>query len=145
MNVEIVSLKHLPPAFAELRAASDAEGYDFMARLALYWADGAYRGDRQASLRAAYVDGDLAGLGAQALDDYDVSPNHRRIRHFYVLPQYRRHGVGRKLALALMEDALALAPRLHLRATHDFSTAFWDSLGFTRVEHESRTHEMVRP
>jgi GNAT superfamily N-acetyltransferase len=144
MSVEIVSLEDLPETFATLRAAADTEGYDFMERLQQNWSNGAYRRDLGATLRAAYVDGDLAGLGAQALDEYDVSPDHRRIRHFYVLPKYRRDGVGRALAQALIDDALALSPRLHLRATHEVSLAFWDALGFSRVSHENRTHEMVR-
>jgi ribosomal protein S18 acetylase RimI-like enzyme len=62
-----------------------------------------------------------------------------------VLPRYRRRGVGRGLAMRLIEDGFARAPRLHLRATHALSIAFWDALGFARIAHESRTHEMVRP
>lgn len=146
MSLEVVNLRDaLPPQFEPLRARAEAEGYFFLNRLAQRWSDGAYEGDRNASLRAVLDSDAMVAVGAQTADEYDPHPDHRRVRHFYVSPAYRRHGVGRRLAEALTSDAFALAPRLHLRATHALSTAFWDAMGFERVNRPDRTHAKVRP
>lgn len=146
MSFELVDLRaDLPARFAELRASAETEGYLFLNRLAQRWREGAYDGDRHATLRAALDNGALVAIGAQTADEYDPHPDHRRIRHFYVSPDFRRHGLGRRLAEALTQDAFARAPRLHLRATHALSTAFWDAMGFERVTRTDRTHVKVRP
>jgi GNAT superfamily N-acetyltransferase len=146
MSLEVVDLRdRLPPQFETLRARAEAEGYLFLNRLAQRWSDGAYEGDTRASLCAVF-DGDaIVAIGAQTADEYDPHPDHRRVRHFFVSPDYRRHGVGRKLAEALTRNAFALAPRLHVRATHALSTTFWDAMGFERVVRTDRTHLKVRP
>lgn len=140
----IAQLHDLPTAFAPLRRRAEAEGFAFLTRLADRWRDGRYDDDAHATLRASFEGAALVAIGAQTFDEYDPAPAHRRIRHFYVNPDHRRTGVGRALAAALIEDAFALAPRLHLRATHALSTAFWDALGFQRVDRSDRSHEMVR-
>ena len=94
---------------------------------------------------AVFSDGALTAIGAQTFDEYDPSPDHRRIRHFYVAPASRRAGVGRALAGALIQEALHLAPYVHLRATHAVSTAFWDAMGFARTpDRADRTHRLAR-
>jgi GNAT superfamily N-acetyltransferase len=101
--------------------------------------------DALATVWGAFAEGALIAIGAQTYDEYDPSPQHRRIRHFYVRPDHRRGGVGRALAVKLIEDAHAIAPLLRLRAMRVHSVAFWESVGFTRVEgREDRTHEMNR-
>ena len=134
----------LPETYDRLASAAAAEGFDFLARLRKRWNDSAYDSDRDASVFGGFVDGDLQAIGAQTCDEHDPDPMHRRIRHFYVHPAVRRAGVGRTLATALIQQAFQLAPRLHLRATHPLSTAFWDAMGFARVDHPTRTHVMLR-
>ncbi len=139
----------LPDAVDTLIAAANAEGFDFVERLRARWRDGAYHdgvnpADKDASVFAAFVEGELRAIGAQTHDSYDPAPSHRRLRHFYVRPTARRAGVGRALATALIQDAFNIAPRLHLRATHALSTAFWDAMGFTRVDHPTRSHQLLR-
>jgi GNAT superfamily N-acetyltransferase len=134
----------LPSQFETLRTQAEAEGFSFLNRLTLRWRDGAYEGDARATLFGGYDENVLIAIGAQTADEYDPHPDHRRLRHFYVLPSARRHGAGRVLADALAAAAFRLAPRLHLRATHTDSIAFWDSMGFTRVSRADRTHEKVR-
>lgn len=145
MTISIARLHELPPDFAALRAQATAEGFAFLNRLNEHWRGGAYGGDSGAGLFAAFDDAALVAIGAHTPDYYDPSPTHRRIRHFYVAPRARCQGVGRALANAIMQDALAQAPRLHLRAAHDASTAFWDAMGFSRVARADRTHEKCRP
>ena len=137
-------LIELPAGFDSLREEAEREGYRFLDRLVERWSGDAYREDRQATLWAMVTAHAIQAIGAQTEDEYDPSPAHRRIRHFYVAPSFRRSGVGRTLARHLIDHALNLAPRLHLRATHALSTAFWDALGFQRVQRADRSHELVR-
>lgn len=150
MSVQIVRCgAALPDGMDALVAAAHAEGYGFVDRLRQRWRDGAYHDgehapDADATVFAGFVDGDLRAIGAQTLDSLDPSPAHRRMRHVYVHPDARRAGVGRALAGALIHEGFQHAPRLHLRATHDLSRAFWDAMGFTRVDHPTRTHVLLR-
>lgn len=134
----------LPETFPQLQAAAKAEGFDFLDRLAARWNGDAYLQDRDASVFCVFADDDVVAIGAQTFDEYEPSPERRRIRHFYVRPDLRRAGVGRALAGALVQQAFALAPVLTLRATHDVSRAFWEAVGFVRVQHSTRSHEMRR-
>lgn len=135
---------HLPPDFEALREASLAEDCKFLNRLERQWRCGRYDNDALATVRIVHSDNVTLGLGAQTYDEYDPAPDHRRMRHFYVLPSARRRGVARQLARALIEDAFACALRLRLRATNAVSTAFWDAIGFWRIEADRSTHEMRR-
>ncbi len=145
MSFELRRLGALPADFSALADAARQEEYEFVQRLGARWDGVRYMDDALATVWGAFADGALIAIGAQTYDEYDPSPLHRRIRHFYVRPYRRRGGVGRALAAKLIEDAHKLAPLLHLRATHELSTAFWDGVGFARVVgREDRTHVMVR-
>jgi GNAT superfamily N-acetyltransferase len=144
VSLEPKRVRNLPDDFGALRGEAASEGFGFLDRLTERWRDGGYCGDAQASLWVVQANGGLIAVGAQTEDEYDPSPLHRRIRHFYVLPQMRRQGVGRTLAHRLIDDGFDLAPRLHLRATHALSTAFWEAVGFQRVGHIHRSHELRR-
>lgn len=145
MGAQIVRFEDLPSEFADLQAIAIAEGHTFLERLPQRWHNGQYLDDPNAAVMGAWIAGELAAIGAQTTDEYDPHPDHRRIRHFYVLPQHRRDGLGRSLASSLLQEALHLAPIVHLRATYAASIAFWDAVGFTRVlDRPDRTHRMTR-
>jgi GNAT superfamily N-acetyltransferase len=150
VNVQIVRCGAvLPDGFDRLAIAARTEGFDFVDRLGARWKDGAYDDgdnmpDPDASVFAAFEGGALRAIGAQTHDSHDPERSCRRLRHFYVHPDARRASVGRTLASALIQEAFNRAPRLHLRATHALSTAFWDAMGFTRVDHPRRTHKLMR-
>lgn len=144
MSFALTRIGALPDDFAALREAAEQEDFHFLGRLAERWDGARYDKDGLASVWDVRVDGALVAVGAQTYDEYDPSPLHRRIRHFYVRPDRRRYGMGRALARQLIEDAHALAPRLHLRATHPGSRAFWEAVGFTRVDRPDRTHVLLK-
>jgi GNAT superfamily N-acetyltransferase len=133
-----------PDAFGALRARAGAEGYGFLDRLADRWRVGAYQGDGASTLIGVLDSAKLIAIGAQTRDEYEPLRCQRRIRHFYVDADWRRAGVGRMLADALIADGLARAPLLTLRATIG-SMAFWDAMGFGPVTHPTRTHELWAP
>jgi len=145
MTLALTQITALPAGFADLHSAAEREDFRFVGRLGERWDGAAYDGDPLATVWGALSGDALVAIGAQTRDEYDPSPLHRRIRHFYVRPDMRRTGLGRSLAMKLIEDAHRLAPRLHLRATPPHSIAFWDAVGFARVVgREDRTHELVR-
>ena len=145
MNFELRRLGSLPADFPALAETAREDGYDFVNRLGARWDGVRYMDDALATVWGAFTGDALIAIGAQTHDEYDPSPLHRRIRHFYVHAEQRRSGVGRALAAKLIEDAHAVAPHLRLRATRVHSAAFWDSAGFARAEgREDRTHEMNR-
>jgi len=145
MQFSLTPIGPLPASFAALRDASERDEYNFVRRLEERWDGVRYEDDALATLWGAQANGELIAIGAQTYDEYDPSPLHRRIRHFYVREDWRRCGVGRAVAQRLIADAFALAPRVHLRATYARSIAFWDSVGFSRVDRLDRTHELLRP
>lgn len=145
MSFALMRIAAMPDTFDDLRAIAEHEGYGFVRRLGERWDGKQYVDDQLATVWGATNGDALVAIGAQTYDEYDPSPLHRRIRHFYVRPDWRRGGVGRAVAVKLIADAHAIAPHLHLRATHALSMAFWDSVGFARVAgREDRTHVLSR-
>lgn len=132
IQIQIVRLvETLPDEIPALRDEAMAEGYRFVETLLAEWREGRYRDeDDRHALFAAFQDGHLAAVGAVTPDPYDPAPDLLRLRHVYVRPQRRRSGVGRLLAGALIQQGLALAPRLSLNAADSGAAAFWEAVGF---------------
>ncbi|UZF91355.1 GNAT family N-acetyltransferase [Bosea sp. NBC_00550] len=130
--VQIVRLtEELPDDFEALRHEAGAESYRFVEGLREEWLAGRYDGgDDRFAVFAAFHEGELAGIGAVTPDPYDAEPDLLRVRHVYVRPLHRGAGIGRILAAALIQQGLALAPRLSLRAADPRAAAFWETKGF---------------
>jgi GNAT superfamily N-acetyltransferase len=134
----------LPDGFEILRHAADDEAYDMLATLARDWASGANRFDRPGEALVAAFDGaTLAGMGGISLDP-DV-PAALRLSRFYVRPRYRRRGVGRLLAGALLERAESAGRPITLNAPHAEAARFWEALGFIPDPRDGHTHILAAP
>jgi len=131
-TVQLVRISEtLPDEFDDLQNEAAAEGYRFVETLREEWRTGRYHdGDERFALFAAYRDGELAAVGAVTPDPYDPADDLLRIRHVYVRPLCRRDGVGRQLGAALVQQGLALVPRLSLNAADSGAAAFWEGFGF---------------
>ncbi|AZO81546.1 hypothetical protein BLM15_18870 [Bosea sp. Tri-49] len=136
----------LPDDLPALQAEAAAEGYRFVEGILEEWDTGRYEGgDERNALFALYREGVLAAVGAVTPDPYDPAPDLLRIRHVYVRPASRREGVGRALASALIQQGLALAPRLSLNAADASASAFWEAMGFQPYTGGTRrTHLLTR-
>lgn len=130
--IQIVRLaESLPDDFEALRHEASAESYRFVEGLREAWLAGHYAGgDDRFVTFAAFQEGELSGIGALTPDPYDPEPDLLRVRHVYVRPLHRGTGIGRVLAAALIQQGLALAPRLSLRAADPRAAAFWEASGF---------------
>jgi GNAT superfamily N-acetyltransferase len=132
-------LTELPAGFDALRSDARCDGHTNMERLAADWASGANRFEAKGeALLAAFVAGELAGIGGMTVDP--TCPQALRLRRFYVRPAFRRLGIGRCLALALMEKARPLTERLVLNAETELATHFWEALGFATDRRDGHTH-----
>jgi GNAT superfamily N-acetyltransferase len=126
----------LPAGFEVLRAEARAEGFTFLDRLADDWDAGTLRFDRLGeALLFAAVDGAPAGIGGLTLEP--SRPDTLRVRRFYVRPRFRRHGVGRALAEAILARAGGRAVTCN---STDGAVAFWESLGFEPDCRDGYTH-----
>jgi GNAT superfamily N-acetyltransferase len=131
-------IDELPADFDTIRAEARAEGYRFLDRLAKDWASGAMRFDRPGEgLLTAYSAGVRAAIGGITIDP--IVPDALRMRRFYVRPAFRRTGIGREIALALLEDALQRVRVVTLNAAEK-SVPFWEALGFVPESRDGHTH-----
>ena len=90
----------LPIGFTELAADARADGHSHMARLADEF------GRRPAMFHAVlvcHVGGWLAGIGAMTDEPTQMPPTAWRMRRFYVHRKFRRRGVARAVAHALLQ------------------------------------------
>ena len=131
-------VENLPAGFDALREEARAEGLLFVERLAADWAARRMRFDQKGeALLAAHVTGVLAGIGGLTIEP--VLPDALRIRRFYVRQLFRRAGIGRKLAMALLERARTAGLLVTVNAA-PASVSFWESLGFAPDMRDGHTH-----
>jgi GNAT superfamily N-acetyltransferase len=78
--------------------------------------------------------GRLVAICGLNRDPYDESGSAGRLRRLYVLPDYRRRGVGRMLVEAVLEASRDHFDAVNLRTLDEASAAFFESLGFSRVD-----------
>jgi GNAT superfamily N-acetyltransferase len=89
------------------------------------------------ALLAARVTGVLAGIGGLTIEPVLAGALH--MRRFYVRPSFRRNGIGRKLAAALLERTWSASPLVTVNAA-PASFSFWESLGFALDNRDGHTH-----
>jgi GNAT superfamily N-acetyltransferase len=133
-------VESLPKGFGALRADALAEGYRFVERLAADWTAGAMRFDCEGeALLSGHVAGALAGIGGLTIEPAIAGA--LRMRRFYVRSAFRRTGLGRQIARALL--AGVSADRLVTVNAAPASFSFWESLGFVPDARDGHTH--IRP
>ncbi len=139
----------LPDGFDDLVAEASGEGVRNMALLAEGWAAGAKGGgarfqeDGEAIL-AAFLVGELAGIGALSVEPASPEPA-RRLRRFYVRPTMRRRGVATALASALIHEGFNSVGLLTVNArASDVAGPFWEVQGFVADTSGPWTHVLRR-
>jgi GNAT superfamily N-acetyltransferase len=145
--VQVVRIEgELPQAFERLRAEAAAEGFDHIERLASEWAAGEQRFDKPGeALFAVFVDGELAGVGAVSREHLEPQLGAMRMRRCYVRRVFRRAGVGRALAGAMIQQGLQSTGVLTVNAGTPDAPAFWAAMGFAQDARNGRTHVLRSP
>jgi GNAT superfamily N-acetyltransferase len=135
----------LPDGFPALLADAATEGARNMASLAQGWAGGDQRfdGDGEALL-GALLAGTLVGVGGLSVEP-DAAEPALRVRRFYVRPDFRRQGVARALASALIQEGLDQVDLLTVNAAASpAAPLFWEAQGFSPDATGPWTHVMRR-
>lgn len=114
-----------------LAAASRSEGFDFLTRLCEEWASGTNRFEQRGeALFGAVAECGLVGVGGINRQNESTG----RLRHFYILPSYRRCGWGRRLLHHILSHAAEHFRWVVLRTDTDSADRFYLASGFTRLQ-----------
>jgi GNAT superfamily N-acetyltransferase len=125
----------LPDDFEALRAEADGEGHRHLTRLAAEWAEAP---EGFTAVLAAFAGGELAGVAA--LTPEPSGGPALRMRRLYVARAFRRQGVGRTIANALLQEALAQTDLVTVHAGNPDAAAFWVAQGFRPVAGRPWSH-----
>ncbi len=132
----------LPDGFDDLVAEASGEGVRNMALLAEGWRGGAHFQDDGEALLAAFLVGELAGIGALSVEPAAPEPA-RRLRRFYIRPAMRRRGVATALASPLIHEGFDNVSLLTVNArASDAAGLFWEAQGFVPDDTGPWTHVM---
>lgn len=142
MTTEIRLLRdRLPEEIADLASEARREGHLHITRLIDEWSAGDIRFERDGErLLGAYVDEVLAGIGGMTVET--AISGALRMRRFYVRPEMRGRGIGRMLALALLDYACSFCTIVTVHAGNDGAAKFWESLGFQPNGRDGHTHRL---
>lgn len=134
----------LPDGFDDLVAEASGEGVRNMALLAEGWANSARFQDDGEAILAAFLVGELAGIGALSVEPAASEPA-RRLRRFYVRPMMRRRGVATALASALIHEGFDSVGLLTVNASaSEAAGPFWEAQGFVTDTSGPWTHVLRR-
>lgn len=122
------------PLFAPLLEAGRKEGFQFLIRLENEYLAGTVRFDAAGeTLLGAFEDSTLVGVGGLTRDPYSCDPHTGRLRHLYVLPQYRGHGAGKMIVAEIQHRARAQFNALVLRTDTFAGAKFYQTLGYEQL------------
>lgn len=111
--------------------ASLEEGYRHIKRLTDDYREGKNRFDKPGeALFGAFRGKEWVGICGLNQDPYTEGDAIGRIRRMYVLPEYRRYGIGRLLMRAVLGEAEMHFHAVALRTDNPVADRFYRSLGF---------------
>ncbi|WP_099221477.1 GNAT family N-acetyltransferase [Listeria costaricensis] len=128
MEISVIS-DFLQENYQVLVQDSVDDGYSFLQRLLDEYSNGKNRFDQKDEILLGMKDGEqLVGIGGLNQDPYNEGVI--RLRHLYVMRQYRKKGRGKRLVEELLERTAA--PILTLRVADQAGASFYERLGFKR-------------
>tara|TARA_Y100000589_G_scaffold269609_1_gene261657 strand:- start:40 stop:552 length:513 start_codon:yes stop_codon:yes gene_type:complete len=116
----------------ELVSSSSREGHTFLKRMKAQYISGDNRFEALGEGVYAYLrDEQLVAICGVNKDPYLEDKNVGRLRHLYVLPTYRKKGLGRKLVEHIIKESRQHFKLLTLRTFEDQANKFCGALGFS--------------
>src|SRR5262245_24879333 len=140
MTVCLRCIARLPDGFDGLRADAEADGHRHLRRLA---AEFATTRSMFHAVLAAFSDGGLAGIGAMTDEPQPTPEPAWRMRRLYVHRGFRRRGIARAIASALLEDAASKVRIVTVHAGNDGAARFWEAIGFQQAACKAWTHQTI--
>jgi ribosomal protein S18 acetylase RimI-like enzyme len=138
MNTSDVAIRTAPSIspddIADLVNESAKEGWKFVRRLSDGLASGSNRFDRPGeALFTATIGQTLVGVCGLNIDLYATDDSIGRVRHLYVLPTHRRHGIAQRLVQAVIAAAAPRFRLLRVRTENPLAGRLYEQLGFHQV------------
>jgi len=138
----------LPPPWTPLAALvekSHAEGFRFLIRFEQEYLSGQIRFEGpDETLLGAFEGSVLIGMGGLTRDPYTGDPRTGRVRHLYVLPDWRGRGIGRTLITQIERHARAHFDSLVLRTDTPAGVGFYHALGYEQLAvQRTATHRRI--
>jgi GNAT superfamily N-acetyltransferase len=131
-EITILRLQSLPTDnLAELVAESEQEGYRLVRRLVEEWQAGSNRFSQPGEAFFAALDGErVVGVCGLSRDPFAFVPGVGRVRRLYVLTDYRRQGIGRRLVQAVIAAAQGCFTCLRVRTETEVAARLYIALAF---------------
>jgi GNAT superfamily N-acetyltransferase len=135
----------VPTDLMQLNDLAKSENINVVANLISSWSGNkSFFGERGEGLwiAQAVVFSEVIGVGGITI--CPTRPECRRVRRFYIAPQWRRRGVATALANKCIERAKSAGvPTVTCHAAASaMAPIFWESLGFVPVADSEITHVM---
>jgi GNAT superfamily N-acetyltransferase len=142
-QVRINHLHTLPLELEPLRTEAVRQGFGFIDRLMSDWVRGAntFSGPGECLL-GAFADTRLVGVGGLNADPYLPHIGVGRVRHVYILGEWRQKGIGRMLVGHLLDEARRSFGEVRLRTDTDAAASFYARCGFTPVKDATASHSL---
>ncbi|WP_110517300.1 GNAT family N-acetyltransferase [Herpetosiphon llansteffanensis] len=116
---------------APLIAASSAEGYSMVQRLYDEWQSGVQTFAQPGEGFWGIWQGQrLRAIGGISIDPYQPTATLGRIRHVYVLPAWRRHGLAKQLVLHSLKHAAGHFAKISLYTNNPAAAKLYEACGF---------------
>jgi N-acetylglutamate synthase-like GNAT family acetyltransferase len=134
----------LPDGIDQLRAEATRHGFHFLDRLVSDWHSGLNRFDQRGEqFLLAFAGNRVVGVGGLNHDPYVESAEIGRLRHLYVLNDWRRKGVGRALVERLLQSARGTFTIVRTRARTKEASVFYDLCGFSGIHDDAASHAIA--
>ena len=146
MDILIQQVDQLPSQIQDLVVASEKEGFHFIQKLVDEFQQGTNQFNRHGEFLLLAFDGQklvaCGGLNIQMSDDEETNQSNARhkigrVRRFYVLPEYRRFGLARKLLQELEKRAKPNFSALCLFTGTKVAAQFYQKQNYVFVENHS--------
>ena len=126
-----------PVGFDALKADAEIDGHLHIGRLAMEIEN---TPTMFHAIFAAYVDDRLVGIGAITSEPCPTPEPALRMRRFYVGREFRRRGVARMLASALLMETSGKVRFVTVHAGSEQAALFWQKIGFRPDPGNQWTH-----
>ena len=127
----------LPEGFDALKADAEFDGHRHISRLAREFEN---TPEMFHAIFTAFADDRLLGIGAITCEPCPMSEPALRMRRFSVSREFRRRGVARMLASALLLETAGKVRFVTVHAGNEQAAMFWQKIGFRPDPGNQWTH-----
>ena len=132
-----------PEVLAPLMRHCKIEGFQMMQRLHDNFVNGSNRFDKKnEGLFIADHESKIVGIGGRNIDPYTAETGIARVRHLYVMPEWRYVGVGSLLLKHIIAVPDHAFNKVTVRTDNPAARKFYEVHGFKYVGEGEITHEM---